>query len=144
MTKIFNQSYLELKSLRLKKVFWQGCCQFGLSLFNGDSCRAGSNFKSNKRHTFHRNKKITKVEVIIGYLEIVIKQMNFYSGQEKLVQVGSLDDKQVKEFGVRVETFEIAADERLIGAELDYIMYYNDNGKYDFMGVTWIKMKVSV
>ncbi len=70
-------------------------------------------------------------------------QINFYSGQETLVQVGSLDDKQVKEFGVRVETFEIAADERLIGAELNY-MVHNDNGKDDFMGVTWIKMKVSV
>ena len=45
-------------------------------------------------------------------------RINFYSGQETLVQVGE-DDDDVKSFGGRVEIFEIAADERLIGAELD-------------------------
>ncbi len=43
--------------------------------------------------------------------------MNFYSGQETLVQLGWNDD-YVKLFGGRVESFEIAADEQLIGAEL--------------------------
>ncbi len=46
--------------------------------------------------------------------------MNFYSGQERLVKVGRDDDDFVKGWGKRVESFEIAADERLIGAELNY------------------------
>ncbi len=67
-------------------------------------------------------------------------QINFYSGQEKLVQVGKMGGV-VKLFGKRVETFEIDADERLIGAELDYLKDYSGNNC--FVGVTWIKMKVS-
>ena len=48
-------------------------------------------------------------------------QINFYSGQERLVKVGGYnDDYDVKTWGGRVETFEIASDERLIGAELAY------------------------
>jgi len=43
--------------------------------------------------------------------------INFYSGQETLVQVGYTDD-DVKKYGGRVESFEIAADEQFIGAEL--------------------------
>ncbi len=42
--------------------------------------------------------------------------MNFYSGDELLVQTGLDDDDYVKEYGGRVESFEIAADEQLIGA----------------------------
>ncbi len=49
--------------------------------------------------------------------------MNFYSGQETLVKVGEEHDYFVKMFGGRVESFEIAADERLIGAELDSKVY---------------------
>jgi hypothetical protein len=42
--------------------------------------------------------------------------INFYSGREKLVKVGGYDDGYLKTFGGRVESFEIAADEQLIGA----------------------------
>jgi hypothetical protein len=41
--------------------------------------------------------------------------MNFYSGQETLVKVFH-DDRFVEKYGVRVESFEISADEQLIGA----------------------------
>ncbi len=51
------------------------------------------------------------------------------------------DDYEVNYFGGRVESFEIAADERLIGAELDYMVYC---ARDKFIGVTWIKMKVTV
>ncbi len=51
--------------------------------------------------------------------------MNFYSGQETLVKV--LDnDGYVKIIGGRVESFEIAADEQLIGAELYYGEWKNN------------------
>ena len=49
----------------------------------------------------------------------------------------------LKKYWGRVETFEIADDERLIGAELDYT-YDELNELNNFAGVTWIKMKVSV
>ncbi len=50
-------------------------------------------------------------------------------------------DDDVKNACGRVEIFEIAADERLIGAELDYMVY---GARDKFIGVTWIKMKVTV
>ncbi len=53
-------------------------------------------------------------------------RINFYSGHETLVKVG-WDDDYVKRNGRRVESFEIAADEQLIGAEL----YHGD---YDNLG----------
>ncbi len=66
--------------------------------------------------------------------------INFYSGQENLVQVGSHYD--VKKWGRRVEIFEIADDEQLIGAEL-YHGDYDNNGWDFFRGVTWFKCKIS-
>ncbi len=60
--------------------------------------------------------------------------MNFYSGQETLVQVGAYDDDFVENYGGRVESFEIADDESLIGCELDF-------DEVCFCGVTWLKWK---
>ena len=59
--------------------------------------------------------------------------MNFYSGQETLVQMGNYD-WNVKKYGGRVEIFEIADDESLIGCELDF-------DEVCFCGVTWLKRK---
>ncbi len=67
--------------------------------------------------------------------------MNFYSGQETLVKVGK-DDDDIKEIGGRVEIFEIAADEQLIGAEL-YHSEYGYLGNDSFKGVTWLKCKIA-
>ncbi len=67
--------------------------------------------------------------------------INFYSGQETLVKVG-WDDKYVKNDCGRVEIFEIAADEQLIGAELHHGDYFNDSEDY-FFGVTWLKCKIA-
>ncbi len=119
-----------------------GVLTLEITLSNGESCTAGSKYKVNKSHTFDPNKKITKVECIINKNEFFIIRMNFYSGQETLLQVGMNDD-YVKYFGGRVEIFEIAADEQLIGAEL----YHgdNDNDGYDHLlrGVTWLKCKIA-
>ncbi len=67
--------------------------------------------------------------------------MNFYSGQETLLKVG-LGDVLVKRNGGRVEIFEIAADEQLIGAELHHGDYNNDSKDY-FFGMTWLKCKIA-
>jgi hypothetical protein len=109
-----------------------GICTLEITLSNGESCTAGSTYKVIESHTFDTKKKITKVECIIHKNERWILRINFYSGrntlknfysgQETLVQVGCTDD-HVKMWGKRVESFEIAADEQLIGAEL----YYGDN-----------------
>ncbi len=65
-------------------------------------------------------------------------RINFYSGQETLAQVGHdnwviLD--WIKEESGRVESFEMAADEQLIGAEI-----YDDD--VYFRGVTFLKCKI--
>ncbi len=66
-------------------------------------------------------------------------QINFYHGQESLVAVG-INDERVKILGGRVEVFEIAEDEQLIGCELHEMTYYVNSY---FGGVTWIKIKLT-
>ena len=64
----------------------------------------------------------------------MIYKINFYNLQQTLVQVG-FEDRLVKGWGVgRVEVFEIAEDEQLIGCTL-----IKDDC---FVGVTWMTMKV--
>ena len=106
-----------------------------LTLSNGDSCVSGTIFAVDKSHTFDPNKNITKVEVVVHSDEEWIIRINFYSGQERLVKVGWDDDDYVKRWGGRVESFEIADDEQLIGAEL----YVSD---CYFCGVTFLKCKI--
>ena len=84
-------------------------------------------------HIFDQTKKITKIEHIIHRDENCINQISFYSGRETLIKVG-LDEDFVKSGGGRVEKFEIADDEQLIGCELNSI-----DG--NFCGVTWLKIK---
>ncbi len=112
-----------------------------ITLSNGESCTAGSHYNADRWHTFDQNKKITKVECIIGKYELDILRINFYSGQETLVQVGA-DDYHVEKYGGRVESFEIAADEQLIGAELYHGDWENNWCDY-FHGVTWLKCKIA-
>ncbi len=69
------------------------------------------------------------------YDEEYIMRINFYSGQETLVQVGAYDEI-VETNGGRVEIFEIASDEQLIGCKWDL------DEKLCKIGVTWLKMKV--
>ncbi len=81
--------------------------------------------------------------MIINNDETAIMRTNFYSGDELLVQTGyDNDDDRVKRYGGRVESFEIAADEQLIGAEL-YHGDYNNNGSDNFRGLTWLKCKIT-
>jgi len=126
---------INLTNLTIKSVEWCGTHFVRFTLSNGDYCTSGSSLKVNKSHTFDQNKKITKVEVIINKGELYIMQINFYSGQETLVKVGD-NDAWVKKFCGRVEIFEIAADEQLIGAEI-YVY------KGFFIEVTWLKCKIA-
>ena len=50
------------------------------------------------------------------------------------------NDYTVKKYGGRVEVFEIAEDEQLIGCELHEIGEYFEGS---FAGVTWIKIKLT-
>ncbi len=113
-----------------------------ITLSNGESCTAGSSNKVKKWYIFDPNEKITKVECIIHKDEEYILQINFYSGQGTLVKVGDDDDGYVKRWGGRVEIFEIAADEQLIGAEIHHGDYFNSSNDY-FKGVTWLKCKIA-
>jgi hypothetical protein len=117
---------------------WNGV-SFEITLSNGESCKLGSE-KIDEWHTFDRNKKITKVEVIMNKDEFMILQMNFYSGQETLLKLGE-SDWHVKRRGGKVESFEINADEQLIGAELYNGVWHN--GEDYFLGMTWLKCKIA-
>ena len=105
--------------LYINKVEWYSIYTLSFTLSNGEYCTAGS-VKVNESHTFEPNKKITKVECIINKDELWITLINFYSGQETLVQVGMKYDHDVMKYGGRVEVFEIEDDEQLIGCELDF------------------------
>ena len=122
--------------LYVNKVEWYSVETLSFTLSNGEYCTAGSQ-KVIKSHKFDPNKKITKVECIFEKTGYGFLQINFYSGQETLVQVGASDDRVIKRYGGRVEIFEIEDDEQLIGCEL---MSFIDN-RDNFAGVTWIKWK---
>ena len=113
-----------------------------VTINNSESVKSGTFYDSNTSHVFDQSKKITKIVTTIDKNEQYIRQINFFSGEELLKRVGWTNDKiEEKNAGGRVESFEIDADEQLIGAEL-----YNgldSFGKKDFfLGVTWIKMKI--
>ena len=73
----------------------------------------------------------------MGNSEWWIGQINFYSETETLAKLGEPDDIYMLE-SARVERFEIAFDEQLIGCEL-----YIDVNNY-FIGLTWLKCKLSL
>ena len=73
--------------------------------------------------------------------ETWLVQISFYSGAETFDKMNYNDD-DVKNNCGRVETFEIAGDEQLIGCEL-----YSGNKESDsrdvFNGVAWFKCKIA-
>ena len=107
----------------------------GFTLSDGWSKKAGKRFDFDQSYTFDPAKKISQVEVIISKDGTNIIKINFYHHGERLVAVGCSDEDVVL-FGGRVEVFEIADNEQLIGCELDFCVDY-------FRGLTWLKMKIS-
>ena len=134
-----NKNWQELRNLTIIKVEWNDCYSLGFTLYDGQSCIAGTKVFT-KSHIFDPYKKITNVVVIMENNESNIMRINFNSDEEILTKVGA-DDGYVERYGGRVEKFEIAADEQLIGCKLDagdsYLL-----GENCFAGVTWVKMKV--
>jgi hypothetical protein len=66
----------------------------------------------------------------------LIEKILFYSGRRPLARVGLDVYKEVNKIGKRVEKFEIADDEQLIGCILD-------KGELgDLYGITWLKIKL--
>ena len=133
MTTIGDKNWEELRQLTAKKVEWKTVIILGLTLNDGQSCKAGTREFTNN-HSFDPTKNITKVEVIIHKSELFNCQTNFYHHEERLVAVGRSDDYANK-FGARKEIFNIADDEQLIGCELNHCTDC-------FRGVTWLKMKI--
>ena len=68
-------------------------------------------------HPFDPEKKITTIETIFNKLRHTIMRINFYHSKERLVEVGD-GDRYVSHKGGRIDVFEIADDEQLIGCEL--------------------------
>ena len=114
----------------------------GVTFNDGKSVKSGTHFDFDYSHVFDQSKKITKIVTTVKD-EVGIMQINFFSGEEVLCRLGEEDDGHWSLDGGRVVTFEIAADEQLIGAEL-----YNGPGidypdEDYFRGVTWLKMKIA-
>ena len=130
---LMEKNIEDLRKLSVAKVQWCGNCSLGFTLNDAQTCKAGTDEFTNSRK-FDPAKKITNIETIFRKEENSIIRISFYHHQLRLVAVG-LDDDYVKKRSGRVEVFEIAHDEQLIGCELSYSKDY-------FRGVTWIKMKV--
>ena len=97
----------------------------GFTLIDGQSVKVGMKWNFSKSHTFDPTKKITRVETMIDMHEDVILRINFYHHGERLVAVGLRKDADVEVRGGRVEVFDIADDEQLIGCKFDqYILGY--------------------
>ena len=132
LNQLAKKSFEELTNLKLKEVQWNENNLIRLELSDGQFIKAGNGRKLTSAYTFDITKKITRVEVILENIEWKIIRINFLSAQDTLVKVG-FDDGFVDRHGGRVELFEIADDEHLIGCEVldEY-----------FFALTWIKMKV--
>ena len=103
----------QLKVLRITQVEWNGVYSLGVTLRDGQYCGVGkpeSISMITHSHKFNPAKKITRIESIIHFNEYCIVQINFYSGEERLVAVGETDD-WVKEYGKRRAIFKIDKDE---------------------------------
>ena len=135
-------SLQELRNLAITQVQWYGVNSLGFTLSDGKTCKAGTSYDFAKSHVFDKSKKITKIVIIVENSESLIDQIKFFSGEEVLCTVG-YDDDFVQHYGGRVESFEIAADEQLIGCELDHGTKY-DGDEDDFIrGITWLKWKIN-
>ena len=143
MPTLENKNVLELRNLTVTQIKWSKPDALSLTLSDDQSCEARSRFGGfTDSHTFDRAKNITQVKVIIHKDEKWIIKIKFFSGEEKLVAVGYTDDAYVAKISGRVETFEIAVDEQLIGCELDHGT--DVRGQNDFLrGVTWLKWKIN-
>ncbi len=86
------KNLINLSKLTIREVKWHGFFTLGFTLSNGESCTAGSSYKVDQKYKFDPKEKITKVEVIINKTESFISQINFYSGEKRLVAVGYDDD----------------------------------------------------
>ena len=111
-------SFEEFKRLRISKVQWNFINTVGLTLNDGQYGRAGGWRDFNSSYSFDPKKKITQIEVFIHKYECMINSINFYHHQQRLVSVGT--GKSVKTHEGRVEVFDIAEDEQLVGCELYY------------------------
>ena len=141
MSTLTKKSAKELRNLAIASVQFYSTLIIGFTLTDGQSIRAGTKYNFDQSHTFDRAIKITKIETIFWKDEWEILRINFYSGTQTLAKVGSSTDNFVKDNAGRIETFEIATDEQLIGCELDHGTNHIGEGDY-FKGVTWFKWKI--
>ena len=82
-----NKSMRDLRNLAFMKVEWFAERGLSFSLNDGQICKVGT-FIEADGHWFDPAKKITRIECIIDDHEWYIFQINFYHGEERLVQAG--------------------------------------------------------
>ena len=142
MPTLAKMNLQELGNLSIRQVQWNVYSTLGFTLSDGQTCRAGTSWDFVNSHVFDQSKKITKIVTTVHWNEVDIAQIKFWSAQELLCTVGYPDDGK-EPWGGRVVSFEIAADEQLIGCELEHgNQDYRGKGDY-FKGVTWLKWKIN-
>lgn len=97
----------------------------GIVLSDGQTVQGGSE-EAKKRRKLPGN--IKKIEVIFQQSEAFIFQIRFYCKDNAKFKIGGNDYWNAG----RMETFELANDEVLLGAEFDHTEKHT-------VGVTWIK-----
>ena len=138
MPTLENKNVSELRNLTVTQIKWSKPDALSLTLSDDQSCEARRRFGGfTDSHTFDPAKKITKIEVIIHKYDSDILSIDFYHYHQALVSVKYSDDWYIEDYRGRVEVFNIADDEQLIGCKLDKISSNNS-----FKGVTWIKIQV--
>jgi hypothetical protein len=139
MQELANKSFQEITNLTVAKIWGSNREVLGITLSDGQNCKAG--FHNNDEfHAFDPAKKITSIKTIIFKHELDIAQINFFHNEERLFAWGSDDDVHIQRAGGRIEVFEIAIDEQLIGCQIHKVKpYYWYDEKP--AGVTWIKIK---
>jgi len=102
-----------------------GLTVLGLTINNGENCQGGLSPIEKKRKL---PADIKKIEVIFQLSEVFIFQIRFFCRDGSKFKIGGTDYWNAG----RVETFNFADDEVLLGCEFDHTEKYT-------VGVTWIK-----
>ena len=90
--RLLDKTLEEIRDLRISQVQWYANRTLGITLSDNQFCKTGTYRDIKDSHFFDPTKKITKIECIIDNNEDWIIRTNFYSGKERLVAMGQVDE----------------------------------------------------
>ena len=67
MKTLAEKSWQILQKFTITKIQWNGIATLGVTLSDGETCKAGTEYGFDKSHNFNPFKKITRIEVLLKF-----------------------------------------------------------------------------